>query len=232
MSLLLHFVFVYSVFLHTIDGASVAQTDNGYQTFTSQRNVRKDTHSITEVATGFLDEVPSKLHISQGWQKAKNMAEMVANKTYHVLNGLVMSSSVINKDNNGDPTKNTSTPLEKTSTLSNSSNQTLRESSLAPVSVKSIDADKCEESPDLNCLNWKILKTVGASIGAGFVLGIFSPVLFYFIIVTIGGFGYGNIDKTLNLGINHNANPNLDILRCDLYAVSYCLSVQDWKRNC
>ena len=41
-------------------------------------------------------------------------------------------------------------------------------------------------------MTWRILKIVGVAVGVGFIVSLFSPVLFYFIILNIGYLCYGN----------------------------------------
>ena len=46
----------------------------------------------------------------------------------------------------------------------------------------------CDEQ---TCLTWRVLKILGTAVGVGFIVSIFSPVLFYFIILNIGYLCYG-----------------------------------------
>lgn len=56
---------------------------------------------------------------------------------------------------------------------------------------------ECGDGSETSCFTWRILKIVGAAAGAGFLVGLFSPVMFYFTITTIGCLGYGK--KLINL---------------------------------
>lgn len=210
---LLNFVLACSV-LSYINSASIAQHEDGYQALTEQRNLRKETHTITDLATSFWSELPLKFQISKGWERSKQFAEMLANKTLQVFDSLTLPTVKKNNDTIPAASQNSSskTALNQTEatvvnlTITQHSETKINNSTINPVKISEVSSpanvinnedDKCEESPDLSCLNWKILKVVGSALGAGFVLGLFSPVLFYFAIITVGGIGYGIVYRNV-----------------------------------
>jgi hypothetical protein len=62
-----------------------------------------------------------------------------------------------------------------------------------PLLIKnSTDEENSNICEELTCMTWRILKIVGVAVGVGFIVSLFSPVLFYFIILNIGYLCYGN----------------------------------------
>lgn len=195
MSRLFQICTVMSVISSFAYGASISHVD-GFS-FSKQQKVNTHIHTITDLANGFWNEIPSKMYM--GLDKAKSIEDTLASKTF--LNN---ADPIMNEDStakSADSEKVLASVFITSSTVNMATNESHNSKNGSQInttfilpSITSFEEDgeayECEET-GASCFTWKILKTVGASVGAGFIVGLFSPVLFYFIITTLGCLSYG-----------------------------------------
>ncbi|XP_057369333.1 uncharacterized protein LOC130690335 [Daphnia carinata] len=155
-----------------VSGASISQVASS-STFLNQEHP-VESHTVPDLAIGLWSEVHSSVNMA--WEKLKAATGMqdkeIAN---NIDQGFKMAQSA---ETIPAPHHVEDKPV---------SNQTNHLHTISPKTDES-ESGECEES---TCWTWRVLKIVGIAVGAGFIFSLFSPVLFYFIILNIGYLIYG-----------------------------------------
>ncbi|KAI9558806.1 hypothetical protein GHT06_015595 [Daphnia sinensis] len=132
-------------------------------------------HTIPELAIGLWSEVHDS--VSMAWEKLKAATGMQDDEIANNIDQgskMAQSAETITAPHHVEedkPATNQTSHLQTTSTANDETN-----------------TGECEES---TCWTWRMLKIVGIAVGAGFIFSLFSPVLFYFVILNIGYLIYG-----------------------------------------
>lgn len=205
-----------SVISSFVYGASISQHTDGFSSYSKQQEMGTQIHTITDLATEFLNEIPSNIY--KGFDKLKFISDTFSSNI--ILNQ--EDTPLINEVSTAKPgqqveermhhQKDSATVTVSSSAFNLATNEShiskngSHNSTLINPPITSFEMDgasyaECEET-GANFCTWKILKIVGAAVGAGFIISLFSPVLFYFTITTLGCFCCGMyIDRASSFAI-------------------------------
>ena len=205
--------------MSVVNCASISQAGSSFTRQVSDDGLKPQTIS-PDVSWSEINQ-----SLLSGWERLKLMAESLINNNIRIPYTISIPQSNSPSDPAYEKFKNHPTEASSETDLNQfkklhqgeSENQTqpARNSSISGQSATSVDDvsnNSCEES---NCFPWKILKIVGTAVGGGFLIGLVSPILFYFIITLIGCICYGKLTST-----NSNLLYNFSIL---LFSSRYCI---------
>ncbi|XP_032798460.2 uncharacterized protein LOC116935221 [Daphnia magna] len=155
-----------------VGGASISQVASS-SSFLNQEHPVKS-HTIPDLAIGLWSEVHDS--VSMAWDKLKAATGM---QDKEIANSIDQGSKIAQ----AAETFPASRHVEDKPIINHANHfQT------TPTTIDETKSGECEES---TCWTWRMLKIVGIAVGAGFIFSLFSPVLFYFIILNIGYLIYG-----------------------------------------
>ncbi|XP_046458865.1 uncharacterized protein LOC124205467 [Daphnia pulex] len=174
----LSLIFLISV-VSCVGGASISQA---VPSFSNEQHIDKP-HTISDLVSSAWKDFHSSMN--KTWQRVKLMAGMPE------TNGTIQDS--MGQDSPQVTTETTTAhPEVQVYSAEFTNNKTTNDSFLTNTEVTTDETksnnDECEEQ---SCLTWRVLKILGTAVGVGFIVSIFSPVLFYFIILNIGYLCYG-----------------------------------------
>lgn len=187
-------IFLIIVVLSTANGASISQSVPS--TTTNEQNLMG---ANAVVSSKLWNDVSTRLHL--GWEQFKWAAGAVSNKTFQAIDDLVISSNKLQSDpppefilitekTQNDPVTPPTIQVYQEKDLGFTKKVILETNSTTTV-ISEERRDECDN--ETSCFTWKLLKIVGSAIGIGFLIGLISPVMFYFTIITIGCCCYGKL---------------------------------------
>ena len=176
------------LFVCRVNGASISQAR--FDTIGMQQEANINT-APNLTYTPIWKNASSPIYV--GWEHFKWVFEAVTNKTFQTIDGLV--SNRVQSDpppeiiqiTEKTPATEPLTPSPKGQDVEQkhlNSTHRLPETNTTKI-------PECDEA--VGCVTWKVLKIVGAAVGAGFLVGLITPVLFYFTIIIIGCILYGKL---------------------------------------
>ncbi len=183
------------VVLSTANGASISQS--GPSTAANQQNLMG---ANTVVSSKLWNDLSTRLHL--GWEQFKWAAGAVTNKTIQAIDDLVSSNTpqsdpppeffLITEKTQNNPVTPPTIQVYQEKDLG-FTKKVIEETNSTTTVISEERRDECDN--ETSCITWKVLKIVGSAIGIGFLIGLISPVLFYFTIITIGCCCYGRLSN-------------------------------------